>query len=54
MRIGRQLPDVNLPLKGGYAVAYGDALRAPLTVSLPPGQSSACGLSRNRREAPAA
>jgi hypothetical protein len=43
------MPDVNLPLKGGYAVAYGDALRAPLTVSLTPGQGSASGLSLNRR-----
>jgi hypothetical protein len=48
----RQVPDTNLPLKGGFAVAYGDALRAPLTVSLLPGLGSASGLSRIRRFAP--
>lgn len=48
------MPGGNLTLKGGYAVACGDALRAPLTVSLPPGQGSACGLSLGRRFAPAA
>ena len=48
------VPDGNLPLKGGCGVAYGDALRAPLTVSLPPGLGSASGLSLNRRYAPAA
>lgn len=50
----RKGPGGNLPLKGGYAAAYGDALRAPLTVSLPLGLGSASGLSRIRRFAPAA
>ena len=42
------------PLKDGFAAAYGGALRAPLTGRSPPGLGSACGLSRFRREAPAA
>ena len=48
------MPGGNLPLEGGYAVACGDALCAPLTGSFPPGQGSACGLSLIRRKAPAA
>jgi len=43
------VPGVNLNLKGGFAVAYGDALCAPLTVSLPPDLGLASGLSLNRR-----
>lgn len=37
------------PLKGGFAAAYGDALRAPLTGRSPPGLGSASGLSPSRR-----
>jgi len=51
---GKSVPDVNLPFKGGSAVAFGDALRAPLTISLTLGLGSACGLSLNRRFAPMA
>ena len=47
-------PDGGRALKGGFAVAFGDARCAPLTARPPPGQGSASGLSRNRRVAPAA
>ncbi|MFT4250993.1 MAG: hypothetical protein QM608_00715, partial [Caulobacter sp.] len=49
------VPDVNLPLKGGFAAAFGGARRAPpLTGRLTSGLNSASGLSLNRRSAPAA
>lgn len=50
----QSVPDANLPLKGGSAVASGDALRAPLTGILSSGWGSACGLSLIGRFAPAA
>lgn len=43
------MPGGDRPLKGGFAAACGDALRAPLTGRSPPGLGSACGLSRIRR-----
>ncbi len=35
----RKEPVGDRPIKGGFAVAYGDALRAPLTGRSPPGQA---------------
>ena len=43
------MPAGDRPLKGGFAAAYGDALRAPLTGRSPPCLGSASGLSRIRR-----
>lgn len=43
------LPAGARPLKGGFAAAYGDALRAPLTGRSPPGLGLASCLSRIRR-----
>lgn len=40
-------PAVQRPLKGGFAAAFGDGLRPPLTDRWPPGWGSACGLSRD-------
>lgn len=45
----QEVPGGVRPLKGGFAVACGDALRAPLTGRPPPGWGSASGLSRIRR-----
>lgn len=42
-------PAGDRPLKGGFAAAYGDALRAPLTGRAPPGLGSASSLSPIRR-----
>ena len=48
-RIVMRVPGGERPLKGCFAVAYGDALRAPLTGRSPPDLGSASGLSRIRR-----